>query len=771
MVGQEDELANRMTKLGIIPVIAKFAFVYHYKSITVSSAKQNFRQSGLAGHHSYILRNSLDRRENLTYFHPELQSNAINQPSTFINYSKIIGIDDKIRLYPPASKSITFGYAVSNPNMSPGAGDLYTAQELAETLGMTFQNVQSLYLYKGSQWYDLESLQQLDVLVTLVDSYDIAKAQLIHKRPAFKGKTLIYVAWIRNWFQRWISRPYIGNYDLLLVSSSTSLQFYNSYASKYGFNVKCVQHCPTIFLKETISSNETRIVFGSERRANIPIELFRIATNVNRFSPDPFNMYQYRPYQLIFTGSYYNRTRDITLFDPLSVDNVNLGNVLLIGENWNQSDISINWRQVYIGPRPYEHMVKFYRNSKIVLDDANIATMHWGSVNSRVFDALACEALVITNGKLGSFEVFNGVLPFYESLSELKSVIKYYLENDRIRLELIKKLRTEILKHHSYYHRSWSFHDFMKKFNLYLTPSNYTLNHSKLREQSVSVDSIPLENTDTSGITEICIGIRTVKRQQMDVQLLIESLILQHFRSIHQTDIHMKLFIVDTEGIGITEWYDIVNVINQKSMQIYKVISKLHHRVEVFVIDRDLSARESNRRQNRLFGYDDTDILTNFLLSQSSFKCNWILHTNGDNMYNAAWLDSVATFIKDPSIDIIGWDFVTHHQREAGQTQQLIPIVLERGHVDLGSVMVRKHLYSPLFANDTIVEAIKRSSTVINISSIFTGTHWSHRIQFLPDSIFTRDIHARDYFTIKSLLRQARNDSVRLVHKCLLFHQ
>jgi len=41
----------------------------------------------------------------------------------------------------------------------------------------------------------------------------------------------------------------------------------------------------------------------------------------------------------------------------------------------------------------------------------------------------------------------------------------------------------------------------------------------------------------------------------------------------------------------------------------------------------------------------------------------WIMFTNGDNMYNSMWFDSVASHIVHNIVDLVAWDFVTHHER------------------------------------------------------------------------------------------------------------
>ena len=75
-------------------------------------------------------------------------------------------------------------------------------------------------------------------------------------------------------------------------------------------------------------------------------------------------------------------------------------------------------------------------------------------------------------------------------------------------------------------------------------------------------------------------------------------------------------------------------------------------------------------------------------------KCEWIMFTNGDNFYNKAWFDTISPSANNPNINIIGWDFVTHHLRD-GVSNSLIHVKLERKFVDLGSVMIRASSFFP----------------------------------------------------------------------------
>ena len=164
------------------------------------------------------------------------------------------------------------------------------------------------------------------------------------------------------------------------------------------------------------------------------------------------------------------------------------------------------------------------------------------------------------------------------------------------------------------------------------------------------------------------------------------------------------------------------------------------------VVSFEKSATKSTA--NQFFGYDDTDELVAYMLSLSECRQGWVMLTNGDNLYNGAWLSTVAPLIRDKKLSMVAWDFITHHSRSALQepkqlsTEQLVRVAFRRGFVDLGSMMVR-------------ASAIERSNA-----------------RFLPLSVFTTDLFARDFFFVQQVLSVVdEHTAARLVHKTLLFHQ
>lgn len=94
---------------------------------------------------------------------------------------------------------------LSDPVKNPSAGDIFTAMELGSALQAKY-NVEVVYLRKGQMWYSAQHLSRVDVLVTLLDDYDLSKllsGSIRHTRDlihaASNGKIRIcsvFVAWL-----------------------------------------------------------------------------------------------------------------------------------------------------------------------------------------------------------------------------------------------------------------------------------------------------------------------------------------------------------------------------------------------------------------------------------------------------------------------------------------------------------------------------------------------------------------------------------------------
>ncbi|MGJ3245146.1 MAG: tetratricopeptide repeat protein [Elainellaceae cyanobacterium] len=296
------------------------------------------------------------------------------------------------------SHPLRVGFVVTDASLSTAAGDYFTAAELGEKLVREF-GWEVFYLSEGEEWYDLTAL---DVVVVMRHEYDVRLIE--NAKPG-----LVKVAWVRNWFEVWGTSASASNYDCFWSSSRRGVEYLENQVSQ-------------------------------------PVLLLPIATQSDRFSnAQPRDAYQS---DYCFTGSFWNSPREI--MDLLNPENLSF-DFALYGYNWEKVD---KFKPYYRGALPYSELPSVYASTKIVIDDANLVTKDWGSVNSRVFDAIATGALVITNGKLGSDEVFAGLLPTYDSQESLEQLLTEYLTDDVKRQSRVAELQQIVLEHHTYRHRA-----------------------------------------------------------------------------------------------------------------------------------------------------------------------------------------------------------------------------------------------------------------------------------------------------------------------------
>ncbi|MFB3883110.1 MAG: glycosyltransferase [Armatimonadota bacterium] len=291
-------------------------------------------------------------------------------------------------------------FAVTEASQQTGAGDFFTASELGEQLQRLGWRVS--YLPRRSEtgdWYQVPD--DVDVLVGMLDTYDL-------RRVRCANPELITVAWIRNWTQRWAERPWVSDYDLLLASSRRSAELVEA-----NLHRKC--------------------------------DVLPIATNPGRFHPAPPD-----PELLCdgaFTGSHWGDEREI-IANLASLDSYRIA---LYGYNWEQVPEVASLAR---GPLPYDRLNALYNSTGIVIDDSNRQTKPYGSVNSRVFDALAAGALVVTNNRIGSDEVFGGKLPVYDTPDDLRRLFDHYLRHPEEKAALARELSALVRVEHTYERRA-----------------------------------------------------------------------------------------------------------------------------------------------------------------------------------------------------------------------------------------------------------------------------------------------------------------------------
>jgi GT2 family glycosyltransferase len=284
------------------------------------------------------------------------------------------------------------GFIVSDAGDLTSAGEYYTASELGRAMQKMLP-IHARYITEP-EWYDLTGV---DILVVMVNKFDIHRVKQANP-------FLVSINWMRQWFDRWAADDSIYAYDYLFASSQT--------AADYVAN-----------------------------RTGRPVDVLPIATNFETFSKGKRRQDLVSDY--CFTGSRFGMTRAIEL--QLKPDTIQ-GTGRIYGFNWEATP----FEAMSAGPVNYSGIPDIYASTKIVLDDANIATKDWGSCNSRVFDAMAGGCLLITNGALGVQELFGDLVPTFDSEESLTETVNYWLSHDDERQARIAQLRKLIREEHTY---------------------------------------------------------------------------------------------------------------------------------------------------------------------------------------------------------------------------------------------------------------------------------------------------------------------------------
>jgi glycosyltransferase involved in cell wall biosynthesis len=151
-------------------------------------------------------------------------------------------------------------------------------------------------------------------------------------------------------------------------------------------------------------------------RVAVPVDVLEQATDPAVFFPEPDAAHAR---ELVFVGNSRKVMRRI-LDDLLPTDR----DLAVWGGDW---DGLIDTRLVAGTYLPNDEVRKAYSSAAIVLND------HWddmrehGFASNRLYDAVACGALVLSDDIPGLAERFGGAVVTYESPEELKALIEHYL--------------------------------------------------------------------------------------------------------------------------------------------------------------------------------------------------------------------------------------------------------------------------------------------------------------------------------------------------------
>ena len=298
-----------------------------------------------------------------------------------------------------SGRRLRIAFVVTENDHATMAGDFFTALELARELARNHPVDCHFIEHKGPE---LGELDGMDVLIAMRDDFDPLTAR--SNNPA-----MLRVAWVRNWADRFAARTWTRDFDVIWASSGHA---------------------------------QARL----QQALGRSVDLMPIATAADRFAQgrrDPALECDY-----CFTGSFWGLNREITQnLDPAALPY----RFALFGTGWENEPQMAPYSR---GPLPYDRMPDVYASTRIVIDDANHATRQMQSVNSRVFDALAAGALVLTNGVQGARAIFGDLLPTYESPQELEALLHRYLGDEKLRRDTVARLRAIVLEGHTYKRRA-----------------------------------------------------------------------------------------------------------------------------------------------------------------------------------------------------------------------------------------------------------------------------------------------------------------------------
>jgi GT2 family glycosyltransferase/spore maturation protein CgeB len=303
-----------------------------------------------------------------------------------------IGLIDPDRRW--AASRARIGFVVVESGPVARTGEYFTAAELGHAL-VTRCGVDVEYVQPDSDWHDARGLTHL---VNMLHEYRISDIQSDHP-------DLYKIAWMRNNFEGWLNTRELEQYHMIWCSSRS---FCDELAKTHGINALYVP----------IATN---------------LNLMKSGRLVTQYVTD-----------VMFNGSNSGVTRSfIRAFeDPVWHDKL-----AIFGHGWESVPTA---RPMWRGFVPYSEMKNLYASTRIVIDQAHESASRWGGTNSRVFDAIAAGCLPLTNSAASSIADFDGLLPVWNTETDLANLVRFFLQQENERRALVTRLAKIVERHHQY---------------------------------------------------------------------------------------------------------------------------------------------------------------------------------------------------------------------------------------------------------------------------------------------------------------------------------
>jgi GT2 family glycosyltransferase/spore maturation protein CgeB len=278
-----------------------------------------------------------------------------------------------------------------------GWGDWSTAHELGDALATLGWRVSYLERHKD-RWYEPDAT--VDLVVSLLDAFDVRRLP----------DGVVTVAWVRNWTDRWLGRPWFDEYDLVFASSRRS--------------------------KELIDARSVHVA-----------GLMPLATNPERFRSSPVR--DDPTVDVLFTGNRWGEEREIEAVLPSLAAAGR--RVVVYGKGWEDKPAIAPLAHGWL---PYDRLPAAYASASLVIDDTASPTRPYAAVNARVFDALATGTLVVTDNVDGAAELFGDRLPAASDPVAIANLAQRWIDDPAGRRNRALELQALVREQHTYRHRA-----------------------------------------------------------------------------------------------------------------------------------------------------------------------------------------------------------------------------------------------------------------------------------------------------------------------------
>ncbi|MDH6182037.1 glycosyltransferase involved in cell wall biosynthesis [Microbacteriaceae bacterium SG_E_30_P1] len=279
---------------------------------------------------------------------------------------------------------------VSTADLGMSRGDLYVAMGLAKYLR---RRGWGITLWPTERWTE-QTPEGYHAAIVMIETF---VPGLIHPDTHV-------IAWVRNWTERWAALPYLDTFSQVWCSSPAS-------------------------------ADRIREVYRGR------VEVVPLATDHELFSPQPVE----RADAVVTTANFWGVNRG--LGDALARI-AEHETVTWYGKNARFLDLpeGIDHRHTM----DYFALPWVYSAWRFVVDDVIEAASVYGTLNSRLFDALACGAIVVTNTRSGLAELGLDEVPVYENADDLVGLIARLREDADAGVALSERLRAIVLERHTY---------------------------------------------------------------------------------------------------------------------------------------------------------------------------------------------------------------------------------------------------------------------------------------------------------------------------------